>query len=38
MLFSQNSGLQARSEEGVWGLVSSLGVWGMKSPIVPIAK
>ena len=28
----------ARSEEGVRGLVPGLGVWGMKSPNVPIAK
>ena len=28
----------ARSEEGVWGLVPRQGVWGMKSPNVPMSR
>ena len=37
--FLQSSEPSARSEDGVWGLVPRLGIWGMKSPNVPqIAK
>lgn len=30
--------MSARSEEEVWGLVPRLGVWGQKSPNVPLSR
>ena len=38
MSFSDSNEQSARSEDGVWGLVPRLGVWGMKSPIVPLLR
>ena len=38
MSFSDSNEQSARSENGVWGLVPRLGVWGMKSPIVPLLR
>ena len=38
MSFSDSNEQSTRSEDGVWGLVPRLGVWGMKSPIVPLLR
>ena len=38
MSFSDSNEQSARSENGVWGPVPRLGVWGMKSPIVPLLR